>query len=81
MHMAQKADNKAMNNVSQEERNKQINVNEGKAKTKYFSKFSSDKKDNVNNEETTKKKPKRNEKVGNEEIELTRAIQGREAKN
>ena len=36
MHMAQKADNnKAMNNVSQEERNKQINVNGGRAKTKY----------------------------------------------
>ena len=54
MLMAQKADHKAMNNVSQEERNKQINVNGGKAKTKYFTKWSSDKKDNMNNEETTK---------------------------
>ena len=38
---ARKADNKVMNNVSQEERNKQINVNGGKAKTKYFAKCSS----------------------------------------
>ena len=53
--MAQKADNnKAMNNVSQEERNKQINVNGGKAKTKYGAKCSSGKKDNMNNEERTK---------------------------
>ena len=53
MHMAQKADNnKAMNNVSQEERNKQINVNGGRAKTKYCAKCSSDKKDNMNSEET-----------------------------
>ena len=53
--MAQKADNnKTMNNVSHEERNKQINVNGGKAKTKYCAKCSSDKKDNMNNEETTK---------------------------
>ena len=72
--MAQKADNKAMNNVSQEERNKQINVIGGKAKTKYFAKCSSDKKDNVNNDETTKQKPKRQKKVGNEEIELERAV-------
>ena len=41
--MAQKADNKAMNNVSQEERNKLITVNGGKAKTKYFAKCSSEK--------------------------------------
>ena len=38
---ARKADNKVMNNVSQGERNNQINVNGGKAKTKYFAKCSS----------------------------------------
>ena len=38
---ARKADNKVMNNVSQEERNNKINVNGGKAKTKYFAKCSS----------------------------------------
>ena len=43
MHFAQNADNKAMNNVSQEERNKLITVNGGKAKTKYFAKCSSEK--------------------------------------
>lgn len=43
MHIAQKAENKAMNNVSQEERNKSINVNDGKAKTKYIAKRSSEK--------------------------------------
>ena len=32
------------------------------------------KKDDMNNEETTKQKPKRQKKVGNEEIELKRAI-------
>ena len=70
MHMAQKADNKAMDNASQEERNKLINVNGGKAKTKYIAKRSSDKNDNMNNEETKKSNPKRQKKVGNEEIEL-----------
>ena len=43
MRIAQKADNKAMNNLSQEERNKLINVNEGKAEIKYIAKHSSEK--------------------------------------
>ena len=42
MHLAQKADNKAMNNVSQEERNKLINIHGGKAKIKYIAKRSSE---------------------------------------
>ena len=43
MHIAQKANNKAMKNVSQEERNKLINVHGGKAKIKYIAKCSSEK--------------------------------------
>ena len=43
MHIAQKADNKAMKNVSQEERSKLINVHGGKAKIKYIAKRSSEK--------------------------------------
>ena len=38
MRIAQKADNKAMNNLSQEERNKLINVNGGKAWDKIYCK-------------------------------------------
>ena len=43
MRIAQEADNKAMNNLSQEERNKLINVNGGKAEIKYIAKRSSEK--------------------------------------
>ena len=43
MDIAQKAVNKAMNNVSQEERNKLINIHGGKTKIKYIAKRSSEK--------------------------------------
>ena len=56
--MARKADNKAMNNVSWEQRNNLINVTGSQAKTKYIANCRSDKNDNMNNEGTTKQKPK-----------------------
>ena len=56
--MAQKADNKAMNNVSREWRNKLINVNGSQGKTKYIANCRRDKNDNMDNEEPTKQRPK-----------------------